>query len=125
MLISDISHTPWHDDPDENFGRVREVNYTVPLNAPFGPKSSQTLEKQMCYKQSQPGILYVIDAECTPSGIPYADAFYVMNRYCLTRVSKEKSRLRVTSEVKYRKSVWGVVKSKYFITLFTLTIGTL
>ena len=107
-----MSLTPWRDDPDENIGRVREVNYTVPLNAPFGPKSSLTLEKQMCYKQSQPGILYVIDAECVPSGIPYADAFYVVNRYCLTRVSKEKSRLRVTSEVKYRKSVWGVVKSK-------------
>lgn len=67
----------------------------------------------MCFKSSQPGVMYLIDAECTPLGIPYADAFYVMNRYCLTRVSKEKCRLRVTSEVKYRKSVWGVVKSKY------------
>lgn len=109
--LKDVSLTPWRDDPDENIGRVRDVTYTVPLNAPFGPKSSQTLEKQMCYKQSRPGILYVIDAECTPTGIPYADAFYVVNRYCLTRVSKEKSRLRVTSEVKYRKSVWGVVKN--------------
>ena len=112
ILFSDVSVVPWRDDPDENIGRVRDVTYTVPLNAPFGPKSSQTLEKQMCYKQSKPGILYVIDAECTPTGIPYADAFYVVNRYCLTRVSKTKSRLRVTSEVKYRKSVWGVVKSK-------------
>lgn len=109
--LKDVSLTPWRDDPDESIGRVRDVTYTVPLNAPFGPKSSQTLEKQMCYKQSKQGILYVIDAECTPTGIPYADAFYVMNRYCLTRVSKEKSRLRVTSEVKYRKSVWGVVKN--------------
>ena len=112
FFVSDVSVVPWRDDPDENIGRVRDVTYTVPLNAPFGPKSSQTLEKQMCYKQSKPGILYVIDAECTPTGIPYADAFYVVNRYCLTRVSKGKSRLRVTSEVKYRKSVWGVVKSK-------------
>lgn len=67
--LKDVSLTPWRDDPDENIGRVRDVTYTVPLNAPFGPKSSQTLEKQMCYKQSKPGILYVIDAECTPTGI--------------------------------------------------------
>lgn len=108
---SDVTVTPWTDDPDENIGRVREVRYTIPLNAPFGPKTSNTIEKHMCYKQSQTGIMYLIDAECTPLGIPYADAFYVMNRYCLTRVSKESCRLRVTSEVKYRKSVWGVVKS--------------
>lgn len=111
--ITDVTLTPWRDETDENVGRVREVSYTIPLNAPFGPKFSNTIEKHLCYKQSQRGVLYVIDAECTPLGIPYADAFYVVNRYCLTRVSKDKSRLRVTSEVKYRKSVWGVVKSKY------------
>lgn len=108
---SDVTVTPWGDIEDEHIGRVREVKYTIPLNAPFGPKSSNTIEKHMCYKSSQPGQMYLIDAECTPLGIPYADAFYVMNRYCLTRVSKEKCRLRVTSEVKYRKSVWGVVKN--------------
>ena len=98
---------------DDQIGRVRELTYTVPLNAPFGPKQSHTVEKHSCYKQSQPGVIYVIDAECTPMGIPYADSFSVLNRYCLTRVSKETSRLRVTSEVKYKKSVWGVVKSKF------------
>lgn len=111
---SDVTMTPWKDEVDDNIGRVREVHYTIPLNAPFGPKSSQTVEKHSCYKQSEPGVLYVIDAECTPLGIPYADAFFVVNRYCLTRVSKDKCRLRVTSAVKYRKSVWGVVKSKYY-----------
>ena len=104
---------PWRDEVDDNVGRIREVHYTIPLNAPFGPKFSNTIEKHLCYKQSQDGVLYVIDAECTPLGIPYADAFYVVNRYCLTRVSRDKVRLRVTCEVKYRKSVWGVVKSKW------------
>ena len=115
--------TPWKDDPDENIGRVREVKYTIPINAPFGPKSSNTVEKHMCYKSSQPGVMYLIDAECTPLGIPYADAFYVINRYCLTRVSKEKCRLRVTSEVKFRKSVWGVVKSEYTSILEFLVVN--
>ncbi|XP_052253390.1 protein Aster-B-like [Dreissena polymorpha] len=108
---TDVTLSPWQDETGETISRVREVSYTIPLNAPFGPKTSHTIEKHTCFKQSQPGVQYVIDAECTPLGIPYADAFYVMNRYCLLRVSKEKSRLRVTSEVKYRKSVWGVVKN--------------
>jgi len=112
--FSDVTLTPWRDEVGETIGRVREVSYTIPLNAPFGPKSSNTVEKHSCSKQSQPGVMYVIDAECTPLGIPYSDTFYVMNRYCLTRVSKDKCRLRVTSEVKYRKSVWGMVKSKYY-----------
>ncbi|XP_052804173.1 protein Aster-B-like isoform X2 [Mya arenaria] len=108
---TDVTLSPWRDEQGENIGRVREANYIIPLNAPFGPKTSNTIEKHMCYKQSQPGVMYLIDAECTPLGIPYSDAFYVMNRYCLTRVSKGKCRLRVTSEVKYRKSLWGVVKN--------------
>ncbi|KAL4229245.1 Protein Aster-B [Mactra antiquata] len=108
---TDVTVTPWQDDPDEAVGRARVVRYTIPLNAPFGPKTSNTVEKHLCYKSSQPGVMYLIDAECTPLGIPYSDAFYVVNRYCLTRVSKEKCRLRVTSEVKFRKSLWGVVKN--------------
>ncbi|WAR04740.1 ASTRB-like protein [Mya arenaria] len=110
-MSEDVTLSPWRDEQGENIGRVREANYIIPLNAPFGPKTSNTIEKHMCYKQSQPGVMYLIDAECTPLGIPYSDAFYVMNRYCLTRVSKGKCRLRVTSEVKYRKSLWGVVKN--------------
>ncbi|KAH3699221.1 hypothetical protein DPMN_074177 [Dreissena polymorpha] len=50
----------------ETISRVREVSYTIPLNAPFGPKTSHTIEKHTCFKQSQPGVQYVIDAECTP-----------------------------------------------------------
>ena len=67
---------------------------------------------QTCHSCSKPGRLYIIDAEVINSGVPYADNFMVFNRYCLTRVSANKSRLRVTSHVKYRKSVWGLVKSK-------------
>lgn len=39
--------------------------------------------------------------------------FQVVNRYCLTRVLKNRSRLKVTTEIRYKKSVWGIVKSMY------------
>ncbi|KAL3886103.1 hypothetical protein ACJMK2_026124 [Sinanodonta woodiana] len=103
--LQDVSVGPWKDSQEENIGRVRTISYTVPLNSSFGPKTSRTEEKQVCYQQSQPGMMYIIDGECYPMGIPYADSFYVVNRYCLTRVSKDKCRLRVTSEVRFKKTV--------------------
>ncbi|KAK3587699.1 hypothetical protein CHS0354_042485 [Potamilus streckersoni] len=103
--LQDVSVGPWKDSQEDNIGRVRTICYTVPLNSSFGPKTSRTEEKQICYQQSQPGMMYIIDGECYPMGIPYADSFYVVNRYCLTRVSKDKCRLRVTSEVRFKKTV--------------------
>ena len=33
--------------------------------------------------------------------------------YCLTKVSRNRCRLKVTTEIRYKKSVWGIVKSRY------------
>ena len=63
------------------------------------------------YPESRPGQFYLIDTECVNGGIPYGENFYVINRFCITRVSSGKCRLRITSQIKYRKNVWGIVKS--------------
>ena len=44
--------------------------------------------------------------------IPYADTFFVSCQYCMTRVAHDKSRLRITANINYRKSCWGVIKSE-------------
>ena len=44
--------------------------------------------------------------------IPYADTFFVSCQYCMTRVAHNKTRLRVTANINFRKSCWGVVKSQ-------------
>lgn len=67
---------------------------------------------QVC-RTFKPGHFYLVDTECVNSGIPYGDNFYVVNRYCLSRVSSNKCRLLITSQIKYRKSVWGIAKSEW------------
>lgn len=61
---------------------------------------------------SKPGHLYCIDLESYNAGVPYADSFYVQTHYCMTSVPEGGSNLRVYSQVKYRKSVWGLVKGE-------------
>jgi len=63
------------------------------------------------YPESRPGEFYLVDTECVNGGVPYSDNFYVVNRYCMTRVTATKSHLIVTSEIKYRKNVWGFVRN--------------
>ena len=63
------------------------------------------------------------------AGIPYADSFYVELSYCLSNVGSEYntlaggnwktktniehgSQLVVFASIKYKKTVWGLVKSK-------------
>ena len=63
------------------------------------------------YPESRPGEFYLVDTECINGGVPYSDNFYIVNRYCMTRMSATKTRLILTSEIKYRKNVWGFVRN--------------
>lgn len=99
---------PWQTTED---GQRRKLTYTVSINHAIGPKHSPTTEQQHCFQVSVPGKLYVIQTEVNNEGIPYGDSFYIANRYCMTRTSNMSSRLRVSSEVTYQKSVWGFVKN--------------
>lgn len=49
---------------------------------------------QTLYKISQESECYVIDAEVITHDVPYHDYFYTLNHYMLTRVAKNKCRLR-------------------------------
>lgn len=60
---------------------------------------------------SRPGQLYAIDIESVNAGIPYADSFSVWVHYCIEKVADKESQLVVYAQIKYRKSVWGLVKS--------------
>ncbi len=75
--------------------------------------SRHLVRLQTLQAQSKVGKLYVVDADCSQAGIPYGENFYVHNRYCLMRVSPSRARLIVHSEIKYKKNVWGLVKSEY------------
>jgi len=63
------------------------------------------------HQDSQPGRQYIIDVEVANNGIPYADSFYVTVHFYLSKVSDTESRLSVIGNIKYRKTVWGLVKT--------------
>lgn len=69
---------------------------------------------QILQKVSKPGQVYAIDCDVQSVGIPYSDAFCVKSHYCLVRLSDRRCRLRVYGCVRYKKSVWGLVKGEHF-----------
>lgn len=52
------------------------------------------LSHQTLYKVSQESECYIVDAEVITHDVPYHDYFYTLNHYILTRVAKNKCRLR-------------------------------
>lgn len=43
-------------------------------------------------------------------GIPYADSFYVLHHYCMKATVDDSTVMSVHAQIKYKKSVWGVIK---------------
>ncbi|XP_030622995.1 protein Aster-C [Chanos chanos] len=110
--ITGVTSTPWQRDATASMKRT--LNYTVTITNPLVGKFSTATEYQTLYKESREGQYYLVDSEVYTHDVPYHDYFYTHNRYCIIRNSKHKCRLRVYSDVKYKKQPWGLVKS--FIT---------
>uniref|UniRef100_A0A4W5KKT3 GRAM domain containing 1A n=1 Tax=Hucho hucho TaxID=62062 RepID=A0A4W5KKT3_9TELE len=108
--FTDLSVCEWQQDScSGNTNRI--LSYTIAINNPLGPKTAPVVETQTLYKNSAPGECYVVDSEVITSGIPYQDYFYTVHRYCLTSINKNKSRLRVSSDICYKKQPWSLVKA--------------
>lgn len=43
-------------------------------------------------------------------GIPYADSFFVLLHYCMKSTVDDSTVMSVHAQIKYKKSVWGVIK---------------
>ncbi|XP_053561807.1 protein Aster-C [Bombina bombina] len=107
--VFDLESSPWQ--LDGTGGKQRTVTYTITTNNPLAGKFTTATDKQILYKESQEGQLYVIDTEVVTHDVPYHDYFYTVNKYCIIRTSKQKCRLWVCTDVKYRKQPWGLVKT--------------
>ncbi|XP_039522921.1 protein Aster-C isoform X2 [Pimephales promelas] len=110
--ITGATSTSWQ--REASGGMKRTLNYTITISNPLVGKFSTATENQTLYKESREGQYYMIDAEVYTHDVPYHDYFYTQNRYCIIRNSKHKCRLRIYTDVKYKKQPWGLVKS--FIT---------
>ncbi|XP_015269064.1 PREDICTED: GRAM domain-containing protein 1C isoform X2 [Gekko japonicus] len=107
--ITDTVQTPWSRDAGGN--QLRTVTYTLGLKNPLIGKFTTVTEKQVLHKQSHKGQMYRVDADVFTHDVPYHDYFYTVYTYCITRMSNQECRLRVSSDVKYKKQPWGLVKS--------------
>jgi hypothetical protein len=56
------------------------------------------LKKIIEYK---PNVCIVLESESATHGVPYSDCFTVRNRFCITRVTSNSTRLCVTSFLNY------------------------
>lgn len=110
--MTNSSFSAWQKDASGNM--KRSLNYTITISNPLIGKFSTATENQTLYKESRDGQYYLVDAEVYTHDVPYHDYFYTHNRYCIVSTSKRKCRLRVCTDVKYKKQPWGLVKS--FIT---------
>ena len=68
---------------------------------------------QVLTPSSVPNKYYVVNCEVTNPNVPYGDKFNILKRYCLTRSGDKTCKLRLTSDVQYKKGVWGMVKCEY------------
>lgn len=105
---TDMYHGEWI--CNEEGIKTRMVNVTVALTPAVGPKSSNVTETQIMRECSKPGELYSIDINSVNAGIPYADSFGVLLHYCLVKTVDDHTMLSVHAQIKYKKSIWGVVK---------------
>uniref|UniRef100_A0ABM5ET28 Protein Aster-A isoform X2 n=1 Tax=Pogona vitticeps TaxID=103695 RepID=A0ABM5ET28_9SAUR len=107
--FTDVALTSWTGDNKCHQSRV--ISYTIPVNNPLGPKVAAVVETQTLFRASSKSGACVVDSEVITQGIPYQDYFYTAHRYCITGVAKNKARLRVSSEIRYRKQPWNIVKT--------------
>ncbi|XP_068239051.1 protein Aster-C-like [Palaemon carinicauda] len=107
---TDVVNEAWTEEPGS--GQMsRQVTYSMSLNvASFGSRTSNVVEKQWL-QHSQVGQCYVVATEVVNNGIPYADSFSVYCHYCLIKEPDGRTRITVWTLVKYKKPIWGVVKS--------------
>lgn len=105
---TDLIQGEWEDSSDSTKKRV--ISLTVAITQVVGPKSSNVTETQIMRSCSIPGQLYSIDATSVNQGIPYADSFVVLLHYCMKKTVDDSTVMSVHAQIKYKKSVWGVIK---------------
>ncbi|XP_061661027.1 protein Aster-C isoform X2 [Syngnathoides biaculeatus] len=110
--ITNASFAVWQKNPTGDMKRT--LNYTITISNPLIGKFSTATENQTLYKESREGQYYLVDSEVYTHDVPYHDYFYTQNRYYIKSHTKRKCRLKVYTDVKYKKQPWSLAKS--FIT---------
>ncbi|KAJ6648301.1 Protein Aster-A, partial [Pseudolycoriella hygida] len=108
----DLSCTDWERSEEGDLRRT--IKYKMPLSGTmgFGPKYSLVTQVQTQSPCCVPNRLYVVDVVNSNENIPYAENFEVVIHHCILSTIDDHSMYSVFGQVRYKKSVWGVVKSR-------------
>ncbi|PAA59202.1 hypothetical protein BOX15_Mlig019202g1 [Macrostomum lignano] len=92
--------------------RARRVTFTLPLNNAVGPRSAQQVEEQ-AYRLAdcRPGRSYCVDVTVRSREVPYCDSFHTRARYCLRGHGPDSCRLRVTTDLRFTRSLFKIVRN--------------
>ncbi|KOC61144.1 GRAM domain-containing protein 1B [Habropoda laboriosa] len=107
---TDLVQSAWTQN-EQTGQKVRNLSFTIALSQAIGPRTCHVSETQIMVPCSRPGHLYSIDVESVNGGIPYADSFSVSIHYCITSISENETSIAIYAQIKYKKNVWGFVKS--------------
>ncbi|CAK9813177.1 Protein Aster-B [Anthophora plagiata] len=107
---TDLVQSAWTQN-EQTGQKVRNLSFTIALSQAIGPRTCHVSETQIMVPCSRPGHLYSIDVESVNAGIPYADSFSVSIHYCMTSISENETSIAIYAQIKYKKNVWGFVKS--------------
>lgn len=107
---TDLIQSAWTQN-NQTGQKMRTLSFTVSLTQAIGPRTCQVTETQVMLPCSRPGHLYCIDVESINAGIPYADSFSILTHYCINNISENETSLAIFAQMKYKKSVWGIMKS--------------
>lgn len=82
---------------------TKQVTYWMKLDNPL--LKTKQFEVKSVYKctKKEEQVAYVIDIVTVTPDIPYGDCFHTENRYCITWVDKNSSRLIISSEITFQK----------------------
>ncbi|KNC55426.1 uncharacterized protein AMSG_11087 [Thecamonas trahens ATCC 50062] len=79
------SQSPWSHRADDATD-VRELVFDQVVKTPMGVKEAHLVEEQVAVVRSVDGgagpVRFVVATETASTGVPYADYFLVLNRYC-------------------------------------------
>ncbi|XP_059574886.1 protein Aster-A isoform X1 [Alligator mississippiensis] len=107
--FTDLTLTAWSGENKCRQSRV--LSYTIPVTNPLGPKAAAVIETQNLFRPGPQSGACAVDSEVITQGIPYQDYFYTTHRYCISALAHSRARLRVSSEIRYRKQPWTLVKA--------------
>ncbi len=94
----------------------RDVQYVVPVNNPLVKAKETTCYERNKQTVVEPGQRYIIDTDAKTPSVPYGDTFITKSRICITKKTKDTSRLVCSVGMNWikRPLVGSIIKEATF-----------